>query len=171
MRITQVTVSYGQTQSLPEYSNVKPQVSLTAELGPDDDRAAVESELWALARASVHEEIDCALEANDRPAKYDTASPRFQVVKNVKTLGAPLVVVIAPNDAVLPEHVRFLSAHYATSRNLRIGHARRIAAEAAENSNANVLDCSDADLTPILALLPQKQAEPFEVDRDAFLRD
>jgi hypothetical protein len=163
MKLTQITVSYGATQTLPEYSNCKSSITLTAELGPDDDRAAVESELWALARASVHEEIDCALEANDRPAKYDTASPRFQVVKNVKTLGAPLVVVIAPNDAVLPEHIRFLSANYAASHNLRIGHARRIAAETAENSNAAVIDCSDGDLTPILAMLLPKQTDEIEI--------
>ena len=50
MKITQVTVSYGETQSLPEYSNVKPHLSLTAEIEPQDDPTQIEFELWAWAR-------------------------------------------------------------------------------------------------------------------------
>src|SRR5215208_8322371 len=110
MRITQITVSYGETQSLPEYSNVKPSLTLTAVLEDGDDPEDEEFELCEYARASVHAQIDAALEANDRPAKYDPC-PRYQVLMTYwdrwghpkGTPEPPKVVVILPNAIALKE--------------------------------------------------------------------
>jgi hypothetical protein len=48
VKITQITVSYGETQSLPEYSNVKPNVTLTATLDPTDSPEQAEAALWTI---------------------------------------------------------------------------------------------------------------------------
>jgi len=175
MRITQVTVSYGETQSLPEYSNVKPQLSLTAELEPGDNPDAAKAALWATAIADVREQIDLALEAIGRPAKHDRISPRYQVMRSGFTPTRQCLIVIAPNDAEQPGRGDFASASYDRSRNLRLGHARAVAAEVAGNyHNAIVLDCSDGDLSPIDTYFPAPQVKPEDdVPRDgeAFLRD
>lgn len=78
MRIETITVSYGMTQSLPKYSNVKPSITLTGVLAEGEDREQAKAALLDEARAFVHEAIDVALEASDRPAKY-SAEPRYEV--------------------------------------------------------------------------------------------
>ena len=181
MRITQVTVSYGETQSLPQYSNVKPQLSLTAELEPGDDPETAKAALWATAIADVREQIDLALEANGRRAKHDQVSPRYQVMRSGFTPTRQRLIVIAPNSAELPTRGDFVHASYDESHNLRLGHARAVAAEVAGNyHNAIVLDCSDGDLSPIDTYFPAPQVEPEDdvpedgdpgIDREAFLRD
>src|SRR5215510_12607964 len=121
MKITQITVSYGATQSLPEYSNIKPQLTLTATLDEGEAFEAVEAELWALAKGHVHEQIDQALEASGQSAKYDPC-PRFQVLRTYRDYHAsrgadqpPLFVVIVPDGVKLDEETygrRFLSVGY-----------------------------------------------------------
>lgn len=165
MHITQITVSYGETQSLPEYSNVKPNLSLTAVLDAGDSAEAVEQALWVLAKSAVHEQIDLALEANGKAAKY-SPEPRYQVLKTAradafdrKAAHPSKLVVILP-DGVKPQSddygARLVSAVYGESRNLRYAHALRLAHEAAENyDGATMLDCSDGDLAPLAAALPK----------------
>jgi hypothetical protein len=41
MRITEITVSVGQTKSTGDYGNLRAEVTLTAKLDPDDDAAIV----------------------------------------------------------------------------------------------------------------------------------
>lgn len=78
MNITQITVNWQQTQSLPEYSNIKPSLSLTAQLQDGDNVDEVIIQLRDQARSFVQEHIDEALERNDVPAKY-SEDPRFDV--------------------------------------------------------------------------------------------
>ena len=196
MNITTITVSYGETQSLPEYSNVKPLLSITATLDEGEDVALIEAQLWEHAKDAVHAQIDLALEANDKPAKYST-EPRYQVMKTARNdyfergkPEPPRLVVILP-DALNPkdatDRARLVHAAYGASRNLRYAHALRVAHEAAESyEGAAILDCSDGDLTPLeTALTAQtpalaavagdlsdedyrgyKQADDTEDDRD-----
>lgn len=70
MNITQVTVSWQQTQSLPAYSNIKPGLTLTAQLQDGDNIDEVIVALRDQARSFVETHIDEALERNDVPAKY-----------------------------------------------------------------------------------------------------
>ena len=156
MNITQITVSYGETRSLPEYSNVKPNLTLTAVLNDGDDPAAVEAELWTQVKNAVHAQIDQALEANDRPAKYDPA-PRYQVMRtyndaygvNRDKPKLPIIVVVLPNELGVKERFdnRFVHAGYNTSRDLRYEHAMRVARKAAIENTADLIDCADGDLS------------------------
>lgn len=161
MKLVQITVSYGATQSLPEYSNVKPQLTLTATVDDGDDAATVEAELWSLCKAHVHEQIDLALEANDKAAKYST-EPRYQVIRTYRNYQHPkdappeqLFVAILPNEAALDtaDGIRWVSPSFHDTRRLRLNHARAMAAEVVENDNAILIDCSDGDLSR-LAVLP-----------------
>jgi hypothetical protein len=162
MKITQITVSYGETQSLPEYSNVKPALTLTAVLDEGDDAQAVENDLWLQAKLNVREQIDLALEVNNIPAKYST-DPRFQVLKTRTSsyyerdkIELPKLVAIIPNDAKLDD--RFVHAGWRDSRKLRYGHAQCLAAETVQEGYT-LVDCSDGDLTALLALLPEEPAK------------
>lgn len=169
MRITQVTVSYGETQSLPEYSNVKPHITLTAEIDPDDNPETITDLLWGVAREEVHAQIDNALESNGRAAKY-SAEPRFQVLRtyhdrygNRGALPPPALVVILPNDAPIDRDALGVSLTHTNAegeaRKLRLAYAQRVAARAAAEHGAVVIDCSDGDLSKLAAALPPPEPE------------
>lgn len=163
VNITQITVSYGETQSLPEYSNVKPSITLTATVGDGEMPEDVERSLWRHAIAAVHDQIDTALEANGKPAKYST-EPRYQIMRtyhdrygNKGKPEPPKIVVILPNELELDrdslDH-RLVHAGYGESRMLRYAHAMRLAEKAArEYENAAVIDCADGDLSKLEAAL------------------
>ena len=70
MKITDITVSYGITQSLPGYCNTKPALTLTAHIDEGDDALKVEAFLFDHARCIVHEQADQALEAAGEPARH-----------------------------------------------------------------------------------------------------
>src|SRR5262245_34880619 len=79
MKPTSITVSFGRTQSLREYSNIKPAITLSADLEDGDDPEACRAELLEQARTFVEEQIDLALEADGTPAKFSTA-PRYKIL-------------------------------------------------------------------------------------------
>ena len=170
MKLIQITVSYGETQSLPSYSNVKPSLTLTATLDEGDDPAACEVELWALAKAHVHEQVDLALEASDVAAKH-SAEPRYQVMKTYWNQWdhrgeekPPQYVVILPDALKLDRDAYSQKLiHAATagaSRKLRYAHALAVARDAIRDSDDNptLLDCSDGDLTPLREALPAPES-------------
>lgn len=171
MKITQVSVSYGETQSLPEYSNVKPALTLTATIDADDDAAVAEAALWQLAKQSVHAQIDTALEANDRPAKYDRC-PRYQVMHTYwdryydrAMPEPPKLVVILPSEIKLKTHNGVKLTHGGNvfdSRRLRLAHAERVAGALALDLGAAVIDCADGDLARLDAMLPAVADETEE---------
>jgi hypothetical protein len=69
MIITQISVSYGETQSLPDYCNVKPGITLTAFVEAGESAEAVEAALWKFAKEAVQTHIDSALEDHGLPAR------------------------------------------------------------------------------------------------------
>lgn len=163
VNITQITVSYGETQSLPEYSNVKPNITLTAVLQNGDDPAEAEALLWQHARTAVQDQIDSALESCGRAAKYDPA-PRYQLMKTYRDRWAdrgkpkaPKIVVILPNELELARDAYPASlthAGYPESRGLRLAHVQRLAESVLrENEGYTLIDCSSGDLTPLDAVL------------------
>jgi hypothetical protein len=158
--LTQITVSYGETQSLPEYSNVKPSITLTATLDAGDDAPVIEAELWQHAKNAVREQIDLALEANGKAAKW-SGEPRYQVMQTYWSqwdhqgeAKPPQYVIILPNAINLERgayaqklvHVSSME----DSRKLRYDHALRIAtAKLSDDDGYTLIDCSDGDLTPL----------------------
>lgn len=172
MQITQITVSYGETQSLPEYSNVKPSITLTAVIEEGDVPVLVEAELWQQAKESVYAQIDTALEANDKAAKYDPA-PRYQVLRTYWNEWdhrgeekPPQYVVILP-DAINPDRGAYAQrlVHFARgdSRNLRYAHALRIAEGAVADRDDGpyiLLDCANGDLTALNLAIGAPESNP-----------
>jgi hypothetical protein len=167
MQITQITVSYGETQSLPEYSNVKPNITITATLDAGDTPETVEAELWYHAKAAVHAEIDAALERNGRPAKYDPA-PRYQVLRTYWNQWdhrgeskPPQYVIIAP-DAIKFDRGAYAQRLIVDSSKLREGHAQKVAAELLgdKDEGYTLLDCSDGDLTPLNLAIGAPESNP-----------
>lgn len=177
MKITQITVSYGATQSLPSYSNVKPALTLTATIDDGDDAQEAEAQLWDMVKHAVHQQIDLALEANDQAAKYDPA-PRFQVMQTYWNQWdhrgeekPPQYVVILPNEITLNRDAyaqRLISAAATgDSRKLRYTHALAIARSLLGDADdpRTLLDCADGDLTPLnLALSAPERTAPEHLE-------
>jgi hypothetical protein len=167
MKLTQITVSYGETQSLPEYSNVKPNLTLTATIEPEDDPTQVELDLWAWARDAVHAQIDAALELNGKAAKYDLA-PRYQVLRTYWNQWdhrgeskPPQYVIIAP-DALKLDRGAYAQRLIVDSSKLRYAHAQKVANELMGDADEGytLLDCSDGDLTPLNLALSAPESNP-----------
>ena len=74
MKFTEVRLTLGYTYNLGDYSNVRPEITLTAEL--DDDLQVALNSLYETARNHCYRMIDEALEANEKPAKFSD-EPRF----------------------------------------------------------------------------------------------
>ncbi len=173
MNITQITVSYGETQSLPEYSNVKPSLTLTAVLSENEDAAAVYAALWEEARTAVHAQIDDALERNGKPAKYDPA-PRYQVLRTYwnqwdhRGEQKPAQYVIIAPDALKLDRGAYSQRLICDSSKLRLGHAQKVAAELLGDTSEGytLLDCSNGDLSALEAVLPPKPIAPELSEED-----
>lgn len=170
MHITQITVSYGETQSLPEYSNVKPNLTITATLDAGDSPGEVEQLLWNQAKTAVREQIDLALESSGKAAKYST-DPRYQVMRTYHDAyrrrgkpELPKIVIILPNELELDD--RFGNTGWPENRKLRYEHAQRVAAESAVELGAQIVDCSGGDLRTLMALLPEEPAEEPAAKQD-----
>jgi hypothetical protein len=162
---TTITVSYGRTQSLEQYNNVRPSITLGAELETGDDPEAVRTQLLAEARAVVEEEIDRAIEASGQAARFST-EPRYRLICTVAVWAgkwsrehkveppAHLVIILPDAAAVrrLEPGPCWWASPYGPSDKLRLAHARRAAvAYCAEHDGYQVIDASDGDLTKIPA--------------------
>jgi len=172
MHITQITVSYGETQSLPEYSNVKPSLTLTATLDEGESAEAIEQALWTLAKTSVREQIDLALEGSGKAAKWSDES-RYQVLRTYWNqwdhkgqAKPPQYVVILPNEINVERDAyaqKLIHAGYSgDSRKLRYSHALVIARELLGDTEEQytLLDCSNGDLTPLNLAIGAPESNP-----------
>jgi len=79
MNITQLTVSFKRTQSLPGYCNVSSGLTATAEIDEADDPLVVEQRLRNELEQAVNDWIDAALEQAGQPARYST-DPRYDLL-------------------------------------------------------------------------------------------
>jgi hypothetical protein len=152
MLVTSVTVSFQETHSLPEYCNVKPMLSLTAQIG-EEDAADVIAALTQQVQAYVHGEIDAALERVGKAAVYDTESERVDLYL-WHVLGG--VVLLLPHDAntqlhrrrskEFPGRVETLTVPvfdgFAESQNQRHERAWNLAQRYAQREGVLVLDWS-----------------------------
>jgi len=177
LNITQITVSYGETQSLPEYSNVKPSLTLTAVLDDGDDAQAVEANLWTQAKNAVREQVDLALEANGKAAKW-SGEPRYQVMQTYWNqwdhrgeTELPQYVIILPNSTdpdrgAYAQRLVHAGNGSGDARKLRYDHARRIAAEVVQERGYGLLDCSDGDLTALNLAIGAPESNPDAAPTD-----
>jgi hypothetical protein len=172
MRITEITVGYAEVQSLPEYSNIKPSQTRTATLDAHDDAAAIEAELWTHAKNQVHEQIDLALEANGKAAKW-SLDARYQVMQTYWSeyehrgeAKPPQYVIILPNQIDLDRYAYAQKLIHAgnssgDARKLRYAHARQIAdAVLRQHEGSTLLDCSDGDLTSLNLAIGAPESNP-----------
>lgn len=73
--IKQITIEYGYTFNLGNYSSVRPVVTLTADLAEGDEPDLVVLDLQEQARLAVEDEIDAALTLQGKP-------PYFKSLRN-----------------------------------------------------------------------------------------
>jgi hypothetical protein len=80
MQITQISVSTSYTYNLGDYSNIRPEVHLTAQVESGDNHLEVMEKLQKETFVGCLQAIDTALEQNDRPAKFSKA-PRWNAYR------------------------------------------------------------------------------------------
>lgn len=183
MVITEVTVSWTETANLGNYSNVKPAISMTAQLAEDDDPRIVADKLLLDCRARVQELVDQALESVEDPARYST-DPRYDVW--IARIGPRSVYVIAPSGDRLDRHPRL---YRVTSRHrhhlaFRIAHQRATIVSDDDDAGDIVIDAADGDMVAVetklsllwaaeearLAVESKRRAQMAMADDDALLR-
>jgi hypothetical protein len=184
VRRTTITVRYGRTQSLESYSNVRPEITLGAELDEGDDPEAAKAQLFAEARAFVEEAIDQAVEWDGRGAKF-SKEPRYRLAhtaeqiytgdgwaRNHKTVAPERLLVLLPQAIRLDiddnPGRRWWSEPYGPPNKLRLSHALRVAEEwLGDHAGYRLIDCADGDLSKIptwaLEALPGPTPEPAPV--------
>ena len=150
MKITIVTVTYGVTQSPPDYCNIKPSMSLSATLDEGDDALEVAAVLRGMVKGVIHAEVDDVLEAHDNEPRYST-EPRYRVIKtrSVMPFGdtcrfAVPCVAIVPDEAEIPRGYEsvYVIARYAGS----------------------LIDCADGDLSRLPALEESEGGRDDDLD-------
>jgi len=72
MIITHVSVTVGMTHNLGDYSNFRPEVQLSAAVGPEDNASVCANRLLNEGRDLCYEQVDRVLEDNEKPAHYST---------------------------------------------------------------------------------------------------
>lgn len=97
IEITEVSAHYGETKSLPDYSNVKPGYSLKAVVKPGQDPEEVKAALAEQVRAWVWEDCDTALEREGRRAEFWTG-PRYDAL----SVREDKYIAIVPHGVELP---------------------------------------------------------------------
>ena len=148
MIITEVTASWTETANLGNYSNVKPSLTLTAQLAEDDNPHIVAEQLLLTCRAQVQDLVDQALESMEEPARYST-DPRFDVWST--QIGPRSVYIIAPSGAQPELEIR---SWRATSRQ-RFPAAQRYA-----DQRANVVIVADgSDMASVAAQIDHLREE------------
>ena len=100
MNIVTITVGWSETCSLPEDNNVKPSITLSAQIGDGEDAESATRALLAECKRVVQGQVDEALEAYGKHPRHYTG-PAYQVVENA----VRKLVLVIPNE------VRLLSAH------------------------------------------------------------
>lgn len=149
MKITEVTVSYGETQTLSGHCNVKSSITLTATVEEGESPYEVTQALLINAKEMVHQEVDQALENDGQSPRYYTG-PLY----NVLISQSRQVICIAPANLNAP--VDFRSA-WGSGANLRLHRAQ---ARAQGISGFQVVDCSDGDFSK-LPPLPEQVDDKF----------
>ena len=158
MKITEITVSYEATQSLSDYSNVRPGLRLTATLAENDDYVIARQSLLAEARAVVESEIDRCLIADGKAPRY-YIGPRFQVMYS-RDLH---VIIIMPNEAS-PNLLPGFGWYHHAVRRMSLDQARQVVRELAAQNGFAVLDCSNGDLSGLAKFVPSEPPSADESD-------
>jgi hypothetical protein len=174
---TRITVRIGRTQSLENYSNVRPEIEIEGLLEAGDDPAACKAQLLAEARAFVEEVIDEALEREGRGAKF-SPEPRFRLAitaeeiytgngwtRRQKTTAPERLIALIPQAVALQQGDNpgraWWGEPYGASSKMRLTHARRAADEwLAGHEGYRLIDCADGDLSRIPAWAMQPPPEP-----------
>lgn len=173
MNVTTVTVSYGLTVNLGDYSNVRPEVSLTAELGPRESADDILADLLQEARMQVEYVADEALEQHDQVARY-SSEPRYKLIRSLiggwrhgERVIDPPVIAIVPAGTKPPDGYTGLI----DGDGARLAHAQQIAERRAmDAADTVILDCTDGNLER-LPKLPELDPEPAPPNNSGELDD
>lgn len=148
MRITQISVNITETCNLGDYSNTKPSIELTAQLDATDDPVAVLESLISMAKSHVHTAVDLERLAVGREPKYYTG-PVFACLNSIRY---NFYAIVPAGHSKIPHA-------YTEARRLPLQWAMQNIKRNDDFGDRPFFDCSDGDLTELLAHIESKEQE------------
>lgn len=153
MNITEISVSYEETCSLPGYSNVRPGIRLAAQIESDEDAESVRNFLMNEARGFVHDQVDQALMDNGKAPKYKYYSgPRFKVMISHRR---KIVLIVPQHCNDCPDDFYNSSSIDYDLHDITLDQAERYAHRACDQRDgylwATVTDGNYSELPPLPA--------------------
>ena len=156
MQITQVSVSWKETHSLPGYNNISPSLSLSATVEQGESPDYVKAILLQQCKEFCHSEIDNALEAEGQSPVYDTFSPRYLLYQHHCSENMPVIIVPARTPGEEPNG--WSMVYYLTNSDTRIKvtgvrleAARRLARRVNASEIIEALDLDDLNKLETIA--------------------
>lgn len=144
MKITEISVSYEETCSLPGYNNVRPGVRLTAQV-EDEPANAVAVLLMDQARSAVREEIDFALMCAHKAPKYFDGQ-RYKIVYSWQRR----ICLVIPQEHDAPDDFSVVMAGDCDTSELLLSQAREYAERYATlRSDATCYTIVDGDYSAL----------------------
>lgn len=155
MKITTVTLKYGVTRNMGDYSNIRPEITLSAEVYDGESAEDVLMTLEHYCKKHVNNLVDQALEADGEPPHYYDG-PRYTLyTQNV----ADKLVAIAP-VGVLPNWM----GHRYANRRLSVIQEKF---DDQKYSDWRKFDCTDGDLSRLPRLESFEKIINAQWTRDA----
>lgn len=155
IQIKEISVGWSETVSLSGYCNVRPSVSYTAIVEEGQAPAQVRMALLEIARSTVREEIDAALERDGRAPKY-YEGPRFQVLYSDRRKA---VIVMSDDTNDWPDACVHRCG---LPRGMRLEVAREKAVDLAATYGYDYYDCSDGDYSRLPSVPDVEELLPDE---------
>ncbi|MEM7347999.1 MAG: hypothetical protein AAF485_27515 [Chloroflexota bacterium] len=149
MEITTVTVKIGMTWNLGDYSNVRPEVEMTATLDESEIPAEVAEALVMECKTLVHQQIDEALEDQGSPAEFST-DPRYKMIQGVDE--KKLI-------AIIPDEVEAPDGWFLRKSGHRITPTVRYVEKYENQEGYRIITCVDGDLSRLPEMVKVRYAK------------
>lgn len=169
MKVTEISVSYEETCSLPGYNNVRPGVRLTAQF--EESELSYDYFLHALqdkARIEVQKEIDDALVRSHKAPKY-SKDPRYMILHSSRR---KVVLVVPDNSDAYPDDFNQTFYGGIDTSGLLLSQAQEYGKLAADREGETLMTIQDGDYSALPPLptnktwIPDENYDPEDDDDD-----
>lgn len=162
MKVTHISIEFGATQNIGDYSNVKPSVVIGADLEDGDDPKKVLASLKDQALTTIHGLVDDELEKVGQAPRYYNG-PLLRIWKSE----IRKCIVLAPQNVATPHETtwkdrdnwNYVHGNNGILHNLRLQTATQIWKTISVPEGFTKVDCSKGDFS-ILPGLPDVGPEP-----------
>ena len=148
MHITEVRYTLGYTYNLGDYTNIRPEITLTANVESNEDANEALSHLYQTARHYCHSAIDSALESEGKPAEF-SSEPRFVAYRCYDEHVTVIVPVDCAKSFEKENPLWRLSEGGSYKEGYRYAHLWKVLQEDWRKNDYRILDIKQDDIPEI----------------------